>query len=77
MKTTLIIADTLFTRIKGLAASRRRTLSDVVESLLRIGIEKEAAKPRRPLPPLPEYEAGRCFADLSNRETLYRLMEKK
>lgn len=77
MKTTLIISDHLFAGIKALAAKRRRTLSNTVESLLRSGMEREAVKPARKISPLPTYQAGRCFVDVSNREALYNLMEKK
>lgn len=74
MKTTLIISDKIMPHIKAMAAQKRQTLSQMVEELLRKGLQ--SGRPaKKTLPPLPEYEAGRCFVDLANRDQLYRAME--
>ncbi|MBI2981312.1 MAG: hypothetical protein HYY44_03280 [Deltaproteobacteria bacterium] len=77
MKTTLVINDLFFRRIKAIAAKKRKTLSEVVESLLRLGLAQEGQTGRTSLSKLPEYKAGRCRVEISDRDALYQVMEKK
>lgn len=74
MKTTLIISDKIMPQIKAMAAKKRQTLSQMVEELLRKGLQSQRPAKSK-LPPLPEYEAGKCFVDISDRDQLYRVME--
>ncbi|MBI5480334.1 MAG: ribbon-helix-helix protein, CopG family [Deltaproteobacteria bacterium] len=73
MKTTLVIADDVMTRLREEAARQRRTLSEMVEAALRLLLAK---RPRgRKLPPLPTFRGGRFLVDVADRDALYRAME--
>jgi len=72
MKTTLILPDALYRRIKVRAAASRRTVSSVVAELLETGWARE----RRPaLPPLPEFDLGRECVDIADRDALWRTLD--
>jgi hypothetical protein len=74
MKTTLIIDDRVMLRLKQEAAQRGCTMSELVETALRLLLEP--ARKRRPLPPLPVYDGGAFLVDVSDRDALYRVMEE-
>ena len=73
MKTTLIIDDVVVKRLKQEAARQGTTISELVESALRLFLRKspEAKK----LPPLPEFDGGGCSVDVADRDALYQAME--
>lgn len=75
MKTTLVIDDTIMRRLKQEAARQHKTISELVESAVRIMLAKPAsgAKP----PPLPKFHGGRCLVDVADRDALYRAMEDR
>jgi hypothetical protein len=73
MKTTLHIDDRVMRRLKAEAARQRRTISELVESALRLLLER---RPRaRALPRLPRFDGGGAFVDIADRDALYRAME--
>lgn len=73
MKTTLVIDDTVMRRLKEEAGRQGKTISELVESALRLWLAKrESAKD---LPPLPKFRGGVCRVDIADREALYRAME--
>jgi hypothetical protein len=73
MKTTLNIDDTVMARLRREAARTGRTMSELVETALRLLLE------RRPdaadLPPLPVFRSGGALVDVADRDALYRAME--
>ena len=73
MKTTLNIEDSVMRRLKGEAARRRCTMSELVESALRLLLE--AKEGRRRLPPLPTFDSGGHLVDIADRDALYQAME--
>ena len=73
MKTTLNIDDTVFARLKQEAARQGKTMSELVETGLRLLFR--SAKDPRTLPPLPTFRSGGHLVDISNREALYDAME--
>jgi Ribbon-helix-helix protein, copG family len=73
MKTTLVIDDTVLERLRQEAARQGRTISELVEAALRSFLERSPK--RRPLPPLPSFDSGGAFVDISDREALYQAME--
>ena len=76
MKTTLILNDKTVAQIKALSAERNKSLSEIVETLLRRGLEAEKElRQKRDRSPLPSFDAGECFVDLSDRNALLRVME--
>ncbi len=74
MRTTLNLDDSVMTRLKEEAARRGCTMSELMESALRMMLDA----PRRPtkLPPLPSFHSGGMRVDVADREALYRAMEE-
>ncbi len=75
MKTTLVLDNEVFLRLKQAAAERRRTMSELVEMALRDSLDKRP-RVRSALPPLPVHHGGGARVDVANREALYALMER-
>ena len=73
MKTTLNIDDSVFSRLKQEAARQRKTMSELVETGLRLLFR--TVKEQRDLPPLPTFRSGGHLVDISNRDALYDVME--
>ncbi len=75
MKTTLIIDDTVMKALKREAAASGRTMSELVETALRMLLSAR----RRPaaLPELPVFDGGGARVDIANRDALYDLMEQR
>jgi hypothetical protein len=73
MKTTLNIDDTVMAQLKREAARQGRTMSELVETALRMFF-----KPRKTsaeLPPLPTFRSGGAIIDVADRDALYQAME--
>lgn len=75
MKTTLILPDPVYRKLKRLATERGETLSHLVTELLRRGL---AYPPERSdLPDLPSRRVGEILVDLDDREELYRVLDEE
>lgn len=61
-RTTLQIAPALHTELRRLAAREGRTLTEVLERVLRAGLTAEQA-PHRARVPLPSYDLGPFLVD--------------
>lgn len=74
MKTTLNINDKVMKKLREESAKRNTTISELVESALRILLEpKNNTKSKTKT--LPKYNLGNASVDISNRDMLYNLME--
>ena len=73
MKTSLNIDDSVIERLEREAARQGRTMSEVVESALRLLFEMRRKRPD--LPPLPSFASGGALVDIADREKLYEAME--
>lgn len=73
MKTTLNIDDRVFALLKREAARQERTMSELVETALRLLLR--APRRHAELPPLPSFESGGAVVDIADRDALYRAME--
>lgn len=73
MKTTLNIDDTVMKQLKREAARQGRTMSELVETALRMLLQSQ--KKRKPLPPLPAFHSGGAFVDVADRDALFQEME--
>ena len=73
MKTTLQIDDRVMADLRKEAARSAKTMSELVESALRLLLSPRQ-RPRR-LSPLPKFDGGGARVDVSDREALYRTME--
>jgi hypothetical protein len=73
MKTTLNIDDTVMADLKREAARQGRTMSELVETALRLLLRPQ--RKRRELPPLPTFNSGGRRVDIADREALYDAMD--
>ncbi len=73
MKTTLNIDDQVMARLKQEAARQGRTMSELVETALRMLLRSR--KRKEELPPLPSFRSGGARVDIADREALYQAME--
>jgi hypothetical protein len=73
MKTTLNVNDTVMAALRREAVRRGCTMSELVETALRLLLQSR--KKRGPLPPLPTFKSGGELVDIANREALYEAME--
>lgn len=73
-RTTLILDDACMNAVRDLARRERRTLSDVVNQLLREGVQRRK-KPLRPPFALPAFAMGRPRVNLGDRDALEGLMD--
>ena len=73
MKTTLNIDETVMAQLKQEAARQGRTMSDLVETALRMLLQTQ--KKRGRLPPLPTFDLGRMLVNIDNRDELYQAMD--
>lgn len=73
MKTTLNISDVAMYRLKAESVRQGRTMSELVESALRMLFMN--SKKQTELPPLPKFNSGGSRVDLENREALFQVME--
>ncbi len=73
MKTTLTISDAVMKALKQEAAASGRTMSDLVESALRMLLKQKHR--RKDLADLPSFDGGRTRVDISNRDMLFDVME--
>ncbi len=73
MKTTLNIDDTIMAQLKREAARQGRTMSELVETALRLLLQTR--KTRGGLRPLPTFKSGGALVEIADREALYQAME--
>ena len=73
MKTTLNIDDTVMVELKREAVRQGRTMSDLVETALRLLLRRR--KYQRKLRDLPTFKSGGTLVDIADREGLYQAME--
>ncbi|NIS10083.1 MAG: hypothetical protein GWO07_15325 [Candidatus Dadabacteria bacterium] len=75
MKTTLVIDDKILVRLKEEAAKRETTVSQLVESALRLMLDS-SNKVKKEVEPLPTFDLEGSYVDISDREQLYKTMEE-
>ena len=73
MKTTLNIDDGVMIELKREAARQGRTMSEMVETALRLLLRSQ--RKRGSAPPLPRFRSGGALVDIADRDALYHAME--
>lgn len=73
MKTTLNIDETVMAQLKREAARQGRTMSELMETALRLLFH--APRKHKDLPPLPTFHSGGALVDVADRDALYQAME--
>jgi hypothetical protein len=74
MKTTFNIDDQVMARLREESARQGKTITELVESALRLLLRQQ--KPKKTLPDLPSFEGGLPRVNIANREALYDLMDQ-
>ncbi len=73
MKTTLNIDDTVMAELKREAVRQGRTMSELVETALRLLLRSQGKQ--RPIPALPKFRSGGALVDVADRDALYQAIE--
>ena len=73
MKTTLNIDDTIMAELKREAVRQGRTMSELVETALRLLLRSH--RKREKLVALPTFHSGGVLLDIADRNVLYQAME--
>jgi Arc/MetJ family transcription regulator len=73
MKTTLNIDDNVMAELRREAARQGRTMSEMVESALRLLLRSQ--RKREKIAPLPAFSSGGALVDIADRDALYQAME--
>jgi plasmid stability protein len=73
MKTTLNIDDTVMARLRKESARSGRTMSELVETALRLLLQtrRDAPAPQA----LPSFDSGGALVNVADRDALYAAME--
>jgi plasmid stability protein len=74
MKTTLNIDDNVMAELKREAARQGRTMSELVESALRLLLRSQR-KRQTAIVDLPTFRSGGALVDIADRDALYQAME--
>jgi len=74
MKTTLNIDATVMAQLRREAVRQGRTMSELVETALRLFFRSQ--RKRDALPPLPTFHSEELI-DIADRDALYRAMEEE
>jgi hypothetical protein len=75
MKTTLNIDDKIMAELKREAARQGRTMSELVESALRLLLRSQ--RKRAKIGALPTFHSGGAVVDVADRDALYQAMERR
>jgi hypothetical protein len=74
-RTTLLLDDNQMARLKNLARTQGRTMTDLINEFIAEGLAaRTAPKPEQALS-LPVFEMGRPRVNLADREALEAIME--
>ena len=73
MKTTLNIDDTVMARLRRESARTGRTMSELVETALRLLLQSRRETPDAG--PMPSFDSGDALVDVADRDALYAAME--
>jgi len=73
MKTTLDIDDAVMAELERETTRQGRTLSELVETALRLLLRSQ--RKRGKIPTLPTFHSGGALVDIADRDALYRAME--
>jgi len=73
MKTTLNIDDTVMAELKREAVRQGRTMSELVETALRLLLRSQRKQEK--IVALPSFRSGGTLVDIADRDALYQAME--
>jgi hypothetical protein len=73
MKTTLNIDDKVMAELRREAVRQGRTMSEMVESALRLLLRSQ--RKRQKIGTLPTFHSGGALVEIADRDALYQAME--
>jgi metal-responsive CopG/Arc/MetJ family transcriptional regulator len=73
MKTTLNIDEKVMAELRREAARQGRTMSELVESALRLLLRSQ--RKQQKVLPLPTFHSSGALVDIADRDALYQAME--
>ena len=78
IKMTLEIDESVAQRLREEAERQKTTVSNLVDTMLRLGLAmpEPARTDPKPLPPLPTWRSGGFRVDIADREALYQVLDK-
>lgn len=77
MKTTLNLDDSVMDRLRREAARQGKTMSELMESALRLFFQQqERGSSETELPELPSFGSGGALVDVADRNGLYEAMDE-
>ena len=76
MRTTLIIDDQLFRELKKRAAEENRSLSEVTQEALRLGLARRQPARQVKRIKLRAYSMGKALVDVADRNRLYEVLDR-
>jgi plasmid stability protein len=77
MKTTLNLDDSVMQRLRREAARQGKTMSELMESALRLFFQlQERPRTAAELPELPVFASGGARVDVADRNALYEVMDE-
>ena len=76
MRTTLIIEDQLFRELKKRAAEEKRSLSEVTQEVLRLGLARRQPARQAKRMKLRAYSMGKPLIDVADRNRLYEVLDR-
>jgi len=74
-RTTLLLDDTQMMRLKDLARTQGRTMTDLVNEFIAEGLAARASPKSEHVLSLPVFDMGRPRVNLADREALEAIME--
>ena len=75
-RTTLILDERAFRELKKLSAAEGRTLSDLVNQVIQMGLATYKKPPQKSRTTLPKFSMGAPMVDLADRDQLYARMDE-
>ena len=76
MRTTLVISDELFRELKRRAAEESRTLSDVTQEALRLGLAVHQPARVSVRRKLRSFSMGKPAVDVADRDQLFEILDR-
>lgn len=77
MRTTLIIPDSIFTRIKTYSQNSGESISKIVAEALELYILKKNNKSSQKILKLNTYSMGKPLVNVNNRDSIYKVFDSR
>jgi len=76
-RTTILLDEELQKRLKAKAKKEGKTVTRLIETYIRAGLNKSGGLSKPPAKLLPSFSLGEAYVDPSDRSRLWDLMDEK